>query len=580
MKFFIDMKISAKLIAGFTVVLLLTLFVGIFSITQLSKVNEASVELGTNWMPSVKSAMGIKERVSRLRAQEAQMVFADTPEDVEKYAKRAKEAIEGLNENQAGYEKLISTDEERRTFDEYRKEVTAYIALTEKMTVMAKAGQKDEAVQLLRTESSKLNSSLRDVVDKLVNTNAEGGKHAYEQAAKRYETAKWLVTIALMVAVAIGFGLALLIARMVSGPLEYAVKVAETVATGDLTSRIEVHSNDETGHLLSALKKMNESLVRIVGEVRTGTREIHHASREIAQGNMELSNRTETQAGSLEETASSMEEITSTIQHNADNARQANQLAHSASEVAQRGGQVVSEVVSTMGSINESSKKIVDIISVIDGIAFQTNILALNAAVEAARAGEQGRGFAVVASEVRSLAQRSASAAKEIKELINNSVDKVEQGSRLVDQAGSTMSEVVDSVKRVSDIISEITAAGLEQSAGISQINDAVTEMDTLTQQNAALVEEAAAAAGSLQEQAERLNDSVSVFRIDSSDPKGLSVGAELPAAKPAARAAVKSPAKKPLTTVRSLPKSQPASRPSSKAQAPKSSDDGDWEEF
>jgi methyl-accepting chemotaxis protein len=580
MKFFIDMKISAKLIAGFTVVLLLTLFVGIFSITQLSKVNEASVELGTNWMPSVKSAMGIKERVSRLRAQEAQMVFADTPEDVEKYAKRAKEAIEGLNENQAGYEKLISTDEERRTFDEYRKEVTAYIALTEKMTVMAKAGQKDEAVQLLRTESSKLNSSLRDVVDKLVNTNAEGGKHAYEQAAKRYETAKWLVTIALMVAVAIGFGLAFFIAGMVSRPLEYAVKVAETVATGDLTSRIEVHSNDETGHLLSALKKMNESLVRIVGEVRTGTREIHHASREIAQGNMELSNRTETQAGSLEETASSMEEITSTIQHNADNARQANQLAHSASEVAQRGGQVVSEVVSTMGSINESSKKIVDIISVIDGIAFQTNILALNAAVEAARAGEQGRGFAVVASEVRSLAQRSASAAKEIKELINNSVDKVEQGSRLVDQAGSTMSEVVDSVKRVSDIISEITAAGLEQSAGISQINDAVTEMDTLTQQNAALVEEAAAAAGSLQEQAERLNDSVSVFRIDSSDPKGLSVGAELPAAKPAARAAVKSPAKKPLTTVRSLPKSQPASRPSSKAQAPKSSDDGDWEEF
>ncbi|MBR7782306.1 methyl-accepting chemotaxis protein [Undibacterium luofuense] len=579
MKFFIDMKISAKLITGFTVVLLLTLFVGIFSITQLSKVNEASVELGTNWMPSVKAAMGIKERVSRLRAQEAQMAFADTPEDIEKYAKRSKEAIDGLIENQAAYEKLISSNEERRTFDVYRKEALAYFALSEKMTAMAKAGQKDEAVQLLRGESSKLNSSLRDVVDKLVDTNADGGKAAYEQAAKRYETAKWLVSIALIAAVAIGFGLAFFIARMVSRPLEYAVKVAETVATGDLTSRIEVHSHDETGMLLEALRKMNESLVRIVSEVRTGTSEIRHASKEIADGNMELSSRTETQAGSLEETASSMEEITSTIQHNADNARQANQLANSASEVAQRGGNVVSEVVSTMGSINESSKKIVDIISVIDGIAFQTNILALNAAVEAARAGEQGRGFAVVASEVRSLAQRSASAAKEIKELINNSVDKVEQGSRLVDQAGSTMSEVVDSVKRVSDIISEITAAGLEQSAGISQINDAVTEMDTLTQQNAALVEEAAAAAGSLQEQAEKLNDLVSVFRVSANEvPAQASFSADV--AKPVTRQAVKAPVKKPVAAVRSLPKAQPASRPAPKAQAPKGSDEGDWEEF
>ena len=580
MKFFIDMKISAKLITGFTVVLLLTLFVGIFSITQLSKVNAASVELGTNWMPSVKAAMGIKERVSRLRAQEAQMAFADTPEDVEKYAKRAKEAIDGLIENQAAYEKLISSDEERRTYEEYRKEATAYFALTEKMTAMAKSGQKDDAVQLLRTESSKLNTTLRDVVDKLVNQNTEGGKHAYELAAKRYETAKWLVTVALIAAVAIGFALAFFIAGLVSRPLEYAVKVAETVATGDLTSRIEVHSHDETGMLLEALRKMNESLVRIVSEVRTGTSEIRHASKEIADGNLELSNRTETQAGSLEETASSMEEITSTIQHNADNARQANQLAHSASEVAQRGGQVVSEVVSTMGSINESSKKIVDIISVIDGIAFQTNILALNAAVEAARAGEQGRGFAVVASEVRSLAQRSASAAKEIKELINNSVDKVEQGSRLVDQAGSTMSEVVDSVKRVSDIIGEITAAGLEQSAGISQINDAVSEMDTLTQQNAALVEEAAAAAGSLQEQAEKLNDLVSVFRVNANEvPAQASFSADS-AAKPVTRQAVKAPVKKPAAAVRSLPKAQPASRPAPKAQVPKSNDDGDWEEF
>jgi methyl-accepting chemotaxis protein len=316
-------------------------------------------------------------------------------------------------------------------------------------------------------------------------------------------------------ALLLGTGYAWWISRSITTPMRRAVQIARTVAEGDLTSDIAVDSKDETGQLLLALKDMNNGLVTIVAQVRTGTDTIAHASSEIASGNLDLSSRTEQQAGSLEKTASAIEELTSTVRQNGDNARQANQLAVSASDVAVKGGQVVSNVVSTMGEINASAKKMADIISVIDGIAFQTNILALNAAVEAARAGEQGRGFAVVASEVRTLAQRSAAAAKEIKVLIDTSVERVDAGSRLVTDAGSTMDEIVASVKRVTDIMSEITAASQEQITGIEQINDAVTQMDAATQQNAALVEEAAAAAESLQDQARGLADVVSIFKLD-----------------------------------------------------------------
>ncbi|MDE2431020.1 MAG: HAMP domain-containing protein, partial [Burkholderiales bacterium] len=308
---------------------------------------------------------------------------------------------------------------------------------------------------------------------------------------------------------------ATLATRNITKPLAEAVDVARTVAGGDLTYRFDITTKDETGQLLMALREMNHSLVNIVGQVRVGTETISTASKQIASGNQDLSSRTEEQASSLEETASSMEELTSTVKQNADNARQANQLAATASDVAIKGGTVVAQVVDTMGSINESAKKIVDIISVIDGIAFQTNILALNAAVEAARAGEQGRGFAVVATEVRNLAQRSADAAKEIKTLIGDSVNQVEAGSKLVDQAGATMHEIVESVQRVTDIMSEISAASQEQTSGIEQINIAISQMDEVTQQNASLVEEAAAAAESMQDQSRILAHAVSVFKVD-----------------------------------------------------------------
>ncbi len=376
-------------------------------------------------------------------------------------------------------------------------------------------GDYKAAQQNLHTDMFAKFDTAHATMFKLLDLQRVLGANEYTAAHGAYQNllalSNIMTVVGLILAVVAGF----LLMRAIIKPLNEAVTIANAVASGDLTTRIDVHSSNEMGRLLQALKTMNDNLLNLVGKVRHSTESIAMASSEIASGNMDLSQRTEEQAASLEETASSMEELTSTVRQNADNARQANQLAAGASEVAMKGGTVVGQVVQTMSSISDSSKKIVEIISVIDGIAFQTNILALNAAVEAARAGEQGRGFAVVATEVRTLAQRSAAAAKEIKELINDSVVKVDEGTKLVDEAGTTMDEIVVAVQRVTDIMSEISAASQEQSSGIEQINQAVSQMDEATQQNAALVEEASAAAESMKEQSQVLTQAVSVFKFE-----------------------------------------------------------------
>ena len=375
------------------------------------------------------------------------------------------------------------------------------------------AGDKDKVATLIRPIYEVVDP-LTDTVGKLVDIQLTEAKTEYDNATASYQRTIALFSVVVVVAIAIGSAIGVLLIRAISRPLNQAVDVAREVASGNLTQHIEAHGKSETGLLLGALRDMQDSLVSVVSTVRQGSEGVASASSEIAQGNNDLSARTEQQASALEETAASMEELSATVKQNADAAKQANQLASTASTVAIRGGQVVGKVVETMKGINESSRKIADIISVIDGIAFQTNILALNAAVEAARAGEQGRGFAVVASEVRSLAGRSAEAAKEIKSLIGASVERVEQGSLLVDQAGTTMTEVVNAIQRVTDIMAEISAASSEQAMGVEQVGEAVVQMDQATQHNAALVEQMAAAASSLKVLAGDQVRAVSVFQL------------------------------------------------------------------
>jgi methyl-accepting chemotaxis protein len=514
MKWFYDLKIGTKLIVSFGAVLVLTLVLGVSNILSMGRVNQASSDLAENWMPSVQAVMNLRTDVGELRRWELAHLLNDTPATMATYEKRMDDTLAAMKADRDGYLKLISSPEEKALYDDFGKTWEVFMQDHARMMALSRENKKVEARDLASGSSAKTMGQLGEQLNKLVKLNVEGGKQASDDATRTFNAARMMSIVLLAVNIVVGMVLALWIARIVSAPLQQAVSLARDVAGGDLTRDIEVTSNCETGQLMQALKDMTANLQALVSQVRAGTDTIATASSEIASGNQDLSSRTEQQASSLEETASSMEELTSTVKQNADNARQANQLAQSASGIAVKGGDVVGQVVDTMSSINESSRKIVDIISVIDGIAFQTNILALNAAVEAARAGEQGRGFAVVASEVRNLAQRSAAAAKDIKALISDSVEKVENGSRLVNEAGGTMNEIVASITRVTDIMSEITAASVEQSSGIEQVNTAIVQMDQVTQQNAALVEQAAAAAESMQDQAAKLSEVVSVFKL------------------------------------------------------------------
>ncbi len=385
-------------------------------------------------------------------------------------------------------------------------------ALTEFIPAVQRQDNEGKSAAMLKMKKSY--ETHLAAINRLVDITNKRSEEVESQSASQVISSSFHLAIILTISLGLGVAGAIIITKSIVTPLNEAIHIAHVVASGDLTGNIVSEFTDEPGQLLGAMQKMSDSLSEAIGQVQVSTETISLASKEIAAGNMNLSARTEAQASSLEETAASMEQLTSTVKHNSDNAIQANKLAQAASEVAVRGGGVVSEVVSTMGTINESARKIVDIISVIDGIAFQTNILALNAAVEAARAGEQGRGFAVVAAEVRNLAQRSAAAAKEIKELIGNSVSNVDAGSKLVNEAGSTMTEVVESIRRVTEIMAEITSASQEQFQGISQVNQAVVEMDNVTQQNSALVEEAAAAASALEEQTVQLREVAKTFKL------------------------------------------------------------------
>jgi methyl-accepting chemotaxis protein len=509
-----NFSIGTRLNLGFGFVLLLVFALTALGLRGMSLINETLVTIVEDNASKMDTASDMRDAQRRIAIAVRDMALLKDTAQVRQREAGIASAREQIAKDFAVLDKLVIFPKGIALLTRIRNGHAEAMPMLERAMQLAAGGQADAAGALLAGAAAEPMAHWTTALDELVDFQMELNAKGKAQARADYDSARLVLIVIGSAAVLAGLLIAWLAARSITLPMRRAVTIAETVAAGDLSSHIEIHSRDETGQLMLALKGMNTSLQNIVGQVRSGTDMIATASSQIASGNMDLSARTEQQASSLEETASSMEELTSTVKQNADNARQANQLAASASQVAIKGGQVVAEVVGTMASINDSSKKIVDIIAVIDGISFQTNILALNAAVEAARAGEQGRGFAVVAAEVRILAQRSSNAAKEIKLLIDTSVDKVEAGSRLVHQAGSTMGEIVASVQRVTDIMSEIASASAEQEAGIEQINQAITEMDTVTQQNASLVEEAAAAAASLQEQASGLEQVVSLFKL------------------------------------------------------------------
>ena len=515
-----QMKVGTRLLAAFFCVALLGAIVAGIGIYNMGKIDTMAGQMYHNellGLSHIKEANIALIKVGRARSN---FLLATTAEE---RATRQADIAKFLAANKASLAKaqpLFVTPAAKELFARFAVVEVEYASSMSQVLALAAAeplAQRSPELVALLNKTREHANELDSVLDKLSQQKEVRAKEAAEQASSVYQTSRSFMLALVLGSVAAGLSLGALITRgltrQLGGEPGYAADIAGAIAEGDLTVEIATRNGDSAS-LLFAMKTMRDKLVGIVSQVRAGTDTITTASSEIAQGNLDLSSRTEEQASSLEETASSMEELTSTVRQNADNARQANTLAGAASDVASKGGAVVGQVVQTMESINASSRKIVDIISVIDGIAFQTNILALNAAVEAARAGEEGRGFAVVAAEVRNLAQRSASAAKEIKALIGDSVEQVEIGSKLVRDAGLTMDEVVGSVRRVADIMQEITAASSEQSAGIEQVNMAIVQMDQVTQQNAALVEQAAAAAESMQDQATALNEVVSVFRL------------------------------------------------------------------
>jgi methyl-accepting chemotaxis protein len=602
-----NLKIRTRLMLGFGLVLALLLVMVVTSFTRLVQTQNDTdavatytrrANLADDWVQ--KSQLNANRIVAVAKA-------AGLP-DVEAYfGPLIKTTSEENLAIQKELEGQLTSDKGKALLATIAEKRGAYLETIAKLQELLKASDQPAVDALLKERLLPAGASYMSAMSDLKKLEDTLATERTEQLRENVQSAKMVLLVLVVASLAVGLGGAVVITRSVTQPVGEAVAAARVIADNDLSHTLVSDRKDELGDLLRALGQMQTSLRQMVSQVRSSTDSISTASSEIATGNQDLSVRTEQTASNLQMAASSMEQLTGTVKQSADSARQANQLAASAAEVAARGGVVVSKVVSTMDDINASSKKISDIIGVIDGIAFQTNILALNAAVEAARAGEQGRGFAVVAGEVRSLAQRSAQAAKEIKGLIGASVEKVESGSKLVADAGHTMQEIVGSVQRVTDIIGEITAASSEQSDGIGQVNQSVVQLDQMTQQNAALVEQSAAAAESLKEQAARLAKVVGTFRLEAGagqaamKPFGAStapaavaptatkttITAKPAAPKPTPKAAPKAEAKVPVATsgpaiaspsAPAAPAAPVLSAPAAVAKAP--SHDDDWETF
>jgi len=580
---FKNLKISSRLAGAFGLLVALLLAIGGLSVLRTMTLEAKLVDITERRMAVVSEMNLLQSEINfQARAIRNMALFNDpAKEAVEKKAIAESKAAGSKHLKNA--DEMIKSPQGRELQATLMQLQTPFKEGLEKYLPMIEAGQREDAIAFLFEVLRPAQLAYMKAIDEAVAYQTEGAKTASEAAQAMVHNFIITIAVTVLIAVLVAGIVSLWIIRSITGPINSAVELARAVTAGDLTSTVEVKSNDEIGVLMQVLSEMQAGLVQVVGRVRSGSESVSTASEQIAQGNQDLSARTEGQATALEQTAASMEELSSTVRQNADNAAQANQLAQSASRVALEGGQVVSQVVDTMKGINESSRKIADIISVIDGIAFQTNILALNAAVEAARAGEQGRGFAVVAAEVRSLAQRSAAAAKEIKQLINDSVVRVESGTALVDKAGATMNEVVDSVRRVTDIMGEISAASKEQSDGVSQIGEAVTQMDQATQQNAALVEEMAAAAISLSTQATELVQTVAVFRL-AGNPVSFSATTPVEHSQTGSTRPKKplvTPALKKPTARGALPTAkQPASTPVVRREPAPADAGTDWESF
>jgi methyl-accepting chemotaxis protein len=576
----LNISVKAKLFATLVVTSIVMIVVGVLGLTGTKSSNaDLDAIFSNRFMPT--GWVGTIESYARELLEKSEDIV------IRQDASAVKSGMDLLTERTAGIKELSAklkatelTDKERAIVEEFSRHESEVLAAVGEALSAAQAGTFDKSESALIEKARPAYEKLTGSGDALLSMQIDVAQEMRTSAETTFKRNSTLIIGAIVIGIGVAAFLLFVLIRSIVSALNAAVSIADRIAGGELGNDVRVDSDDELGRLLDSLKRMDAKLVDIVGGVRGSADAVGSAARQLSHGNDDLSQRTQEQAAALEETASSMEQMTATVKQNADNARQANQLAVGAREQAEKGGAVVHRAIGAMGEINVSSRKISDIISVIDEIAFQTNLLALNAAVEAARAGEQGRGFAVVATEVRNLAQRSASAAKEIKDLINDSVDKVKVGSELVDESGKTLSEIMESVKKVTDIVAEIAAASEEQSAGIEQVNNAVSQMDNVTQQNAALVEEASAASKAMEQQSATLVSQIGYFRTG----EGHAIVREVPAAVEAPRI-VRTSARKPARPSTGRPSMAPRATASARSSSPAplaraSGDDSAWQEF